>query len=135
MSRRLLLDTNVLSELVKDRHGHIGGKVLEAGVDNVCTSIIAAAELRFGALKKRSARIRREVEELLSEIEVLPFDDPADREYAKLRLALEDSGKMLAANDLLIAAQANAVDATVVTADADFKQAGKLVKVTTWKTR
>jgi tRNA(fMet)-specific endonuclease VapC len=133
LSRRLLLDTNILSELVKNRHGRIAGKVLDAGVDNVCTSIVAAAELRYGALKKRSVRIRREVEELLSEILVLPFDDPADTEYGKLRVALETGGKILAANDMLIAAHANAIGATVVTADADFKQAGKFVQVLTWR--
>jgi tRNA(fMet)-specific endonuclease VapC len=107
--------------------------VLDAGVENVCTSIIAAAELRYDALKKRSVRLRREVEELLSEILVLPFDDPADTEYGKLRVALETGGKILAANYMLIAAHANAIDATVVTADADFKQAGKFVQVLIWR--
>jgi tRNA(fMet)-specific endonuclease VapC len=133
LSQRLLLDTNILSELIKDPHGRVARKVLDAGVDNVCTSIIAAAELRYGALKKRSTRLRRQAEELLAEIQVLPFDEPADAEYGKLRVALETAGKMLAANDLLIAAHANAVNAAVVTADADFKQGGKLVQVVTWR--
>ena len=133
MSRRLLLDTNILSELIKDPHGRVARKVLDAGVDNVCTSIIAAAELRYGALKKRSTRLRRQAEELLAEIQVLPLDEPVDAEYGKLRVALETAGKMLAANDLLIAAHANAVDAAVVTSDHDFKQAGKLVQVLTWR--
>jgi tRNA(fMet)-specific endonuclease VapC len=133
LSQRLLLDTNILSELIKDPHGRVARKVLDAGVDNVCTSIIAAAELRYGALKKKSTRLRRQTEELLAEIQVLPFDEPVDAEYGKLRVALETAGKMLAANDLLIAAHANAVDAAVVTADADFKQAGKLVQVLTWR--
>jgi len=133
LSRRLLLDTNILSELIKDPHGRVARKVLDAGVDNVCTSIIAAAELRYGALKKRSTRLRRQAEELLAEIQVLPLDEPVDAEYGKLRIALETAGKMLAANDLLIAAHANAVDAALVTSDHDFKQAGKLVQVLTWR--
>jgi tRNA(fMet)-specific endonuclease VapC len=133
LSQRLLRDTNILSELIKDPHGRVARKVLDAGVDNVCTSIIAAAELRYGALKKRSTRLRRQAEELLAEIQVLPLDEPVDAEYGKLRVALETAGKMLAANDLLIAAHANAVDAAVVTSDHDFKQAGKLVQVLTWR--
>jgi tRNA(fMet)-specific endonuclease VapC len=52
LSRRLLLDTNILSELIKDPHGAVAEKVLNAGPDNVCTSIIAAAEVRYGALRK-----------------------------------------------------------------------------------
>jgi tRNA(fMet)-specific endonuclease VapC len=133
LSQRLLLDTNILSELIKDPHGRVARKVLDAGSDNVCTSIIVAAELRYGALKKRSTRLRRQAEELLAEIQVLPLDEPVDAEYGKLRVALETAGKMLAANDLLIAAHANAVDAAVVTSDRDFKQAGKLVQVLTWR--
>ena len=133
MSQRLLLDTSILSELIKDPHGRVARKVLDAGVDNICTSIVAAAELRYGALKKRSTRLRRQAEELLAEIQVLPLDEPVDAEYGKLRVALETAGKMLAANDLLIAAHANAVDAAVVTSDHDFKQAGKLVQVLTWR--
>ena len=133
MSRKLLLDTNILSELIKDPHGRVARKMLDAGVDNVFTSVIAAAELRYGALRKGSTRLRKQVGELLAEIQVLPCDEPADVEYGKLRTALEAAGKMLGANDLLIAAQANAADATVVTAAADFKQAGKLVQVLTWR--
>jgi tRNA(fMet)-specific endonuclease VapC len=133
LSRRLLLDTNILSELIKDPHGAVAERVLKAGPDHVCTSIIAAAEVRYGAFRKNSVRIRRRAEELLTEIQVLPFDEPADVEYGKLRIALEAAGKPLAANDLLIAAHANAVDATVVTADADFKHAEKLVRVLTWR--
>jgi tRNA(fMet)-specific endonuclease VapC len=132
LSRRLLLDTNILSALIKDPHGRVAEKMLKAGPDNVCTSIIAAAELHYGAVKSKSIRIRRKVEELLSEIEVLPFDKPADVEYAKLRVALEATGKMLAANDLLIAAHANAIDAAIVTADADFKQVSKHARILSW---
>jgi tRNA(fMet)-specific endonuclease VapC len=107
--------------------------MLDAGAHNVFTSVIAAAELHYGALRKGSTRLRKQVGELLAEIQVLPFDEPADVEYGKLRTALETAGKMLGANDLLIAAHANAADATVVTTDADFKQASKLVQVLTWR--
>ena len=133
MSRTLLLDTNILSRLINDQNGRITKKVLDAGVDNVCTSIIAAAELRYGALKKKSVRLRREVEEMLAEMQVLALEEPLDAEYAKLRLALETTGKMLAANDLLIASHANTIDATVVTADSAFEHAKKLVKVAVWR--
>jgi tRNA(fMet)-specific endonuclease VapC len=132
LSRRLLLDTNILSELMNDPRGRIARKVLDAGVDNVCTSIIAAAELRYGALTKKSLRLRREVEELLDEIQVLSFDEPADAEYGKLRVALEAAGKTLDANDLLIASHANAIGASVVSADAAFRRAGKLVSAVSW---
>jgi hypothetical protein len=76
-------------------------------------------------LSKGSTRLRKQVGELLAEIQVLPFERACGREYRRLRTALEAAGKMLGANDLLIAGHANAADATVA-ADADFKQAGML---------
>jgi len=133
LSPTLLLDTNILSKLINEDNDRIAKKVIDAGADNVCTSIIAAAELRYGALKKKSLRLRREVEELLAEMQVLPFEEPADAEYAKLRLALQAAGKMLAPNDLLMASHANTLDATVVTADSAFEHAGKLVRVAVWR--
>ena len=93
MSRTLLLDTNILSKLINDDSGRIAKKVIDSGADNACTSIIAAAELPYGALKKKSLRLRRKVEELLAEMQVLPFEEPADVEYAKLRLAVQAGGR------------------------------------------
>jgi tRNA(fMet)-specific endonuclease VapC len=119
--------------MLNDPHGRIAKKVLDGGMDNVCTSIMAAAEMRYGAAKKKSVRLRRQIEELLSEIPVAPFDYPADVEYGKLRAALEASGRILAGNDLLIAAHANAIGATVVTLDSDFRQAEKFVAVKAWR--
>jgi tRNA(fMet)-specific endonuclease VapC len=133
LSRLHLLDTNILSELVIHPHGRIAEKVLKTGPDNICTSAIAAAELHYGAAKAKLV-VRRRVEELLGqEIEVLAFDHPAALEYGKLRAALRAEGVTLDANDLLIAAHALAVDATVVTADAAFKQAGKHARILNWK--
>lgn len=129
MSRRLILDASILSEIINDPYGRSARKVLDAGPDNAYASIISAAELRYGAFKKNSATLRRRVDELLAEVEVLSFEAPADIEYGKLRAGLEAAGKSLSANDMLIAAHAKALDATVVTANSDLKNASKLVKV------
>jgi tRNA(fMet)-specific endonuclease VapC len=63
------------------------------------------------------------VEDLLGEINVLPFDVPADAEYGGIRAQLEAAGPPIGGNDLLIAAHACAIAATIVTANADeFKR-------------
>jgi tRNA(fMet)-specific endonuclease VapC len=126
LSRRVL-DTNILSELIKNPHGDVAQRVLGFDPDDVCTSAIAAAELRYGAAKKRDTKLTREVQELLSEIEVLPFDFEAAQAYGKLRAALEANGKQLSPNDTLIAAHVAALDGTLVTQDTGFKQARKFV--------
>ena len=120
---RFLLDTNILSDLVRNPQGRIAGRIAEVGDDAICTSIIVAAELRYGCAKSGSKRLLKAVEDLLSEINVLPFDVPADANYGGIRAELEAAGKPIGSNDLLIAAHAFATGATVVTANFDeFKR-------------
>ena len=129
---RYLLDTNIISELVRNPHGKAARRIRRVGEDNVCTSIIVAAELRYGCAKSGSKRLLQAVEDLLGEIEVLPLDVPADAEYGEIRVSLEAAGRPIGSNDLLIAAHAHATGATIVTANAsEFKRVRSL-KVENW---
>ena len=71
--------------------------------------------MRYGAAKKGSARLSEQLEAVLSALEVLPFESPADAIYASLRTSLEDAGTPIGANDMLIAAHALALGSTIVT--------------------
>jgi tRNA(fMet)-specific endonuclease VapC len=120
---RYLLDTNIISDLIRNPQGRAAKRIAKVGEDNICTSIIVAAELRYGCAKSGSKRLLKAVEDLLGEINVLPFDVPADAEYGGIRSELEAAGKPIGGNDLLIAAHAHATGATIVTANADeFKR-------------
>ena len=114
---RYLLDTNILSDLVRNPQGRIAARIADVGESAILTSIIVAAELRFGAAKKESESLTRQVETILSAIDIQPFDTPADTIYAALRAKLEAAGKPIGGNDMLIAAQALALDCTMVTAN------------------
>jgi tRNA(fMet)-specific endonuclease VapC len=116
---RFLLDTNIVSDLVRHPQGRVAQKIAEYGEAAISTSIVVAAELRFGAAKKASPRLTAQVESILAAIEVLPFDAPADRAYAKLRLALEQAGQPIGPNDMLIAAHALANDCVLISANVD----------------
>ena len=109
------LDTNILSNLVRHSQGVVAKKIAVVGENEICISIIVAAELRFGAAKRNSARLSNQVETILEAMLVVPFDVPIDREYAKLRQLLESSGNSIGPNDLLIAAQARANGQILVT--------------------
>ncbi|BCN40750.1 ribonuclease VapC [Alicycliphilus denitrificans] len=129
---RYLLDTNILSDLVRHPQGIVARKIAEVGEAAVCTSIIAAAELRFGAAKRNSARLSHQVHAILSAIEVLALDMPADSAYAQLRWALEQSGRPIGPNGMLIAAQALAHECVLVTANVgEFSRIADL-QVTNW---
>jgi tRNA(fMet)-specific endonuclease VapC len=118
---RYLLDTNILSDLIRNPQGAVVANIRRVGEANVCTSVIVTAELRFGAEKKGSPRLSRQLEAVLNVLEILPFEPPADAAYATIRARLEKAGRPIGGDDLLIAAQAIALDLTLVTDnDAEF---------------
>ncbi len=112
---RYLLDTNIVSDLVRNPQGKIAEQILKVGETKICTSIIVAAELRYGAEKKQSPRLSGQLEAILGVLEILPFEKPADVSYGSVRAQLERVGKPIGAHDLLIAAQALTLGYTVVT--------------------
>lgn len=114
---RYLLDTNIVSDLIRNPQGRVMERVRQVGELQIATSIIIAAELRYGAAKKMPARLSAQVEAVLEALEVLPFEEPADRVYGALRAGREQKGQPIGGNDLLIAAQALSLGFTLVTAN------------------
>ncbi len=112
---RYLLDTNIVSDLIRNPQGVVAKRVRAVGEAQVCTSIIVAAELRYGAMKKGSPRLAAQLEALLGVLDVLPFEAPADAAYGLIRTRLEQAGRPIGGNDLLIAAQAIALGHSIVT--------------------
>jgi tRNA(fMet)-specific endonuclease VapC len=110
-----LLDTNILSELVRNPRGPLTQRLAGEPPGAICTSIIVACELRFGARRKGSAALTERVEKLLAAIWVLPFDEPCDDHYADIRAALERAGTPIGSHDLFIAAHARSRELTLVT--------------------
>ena len=114
-AHRYLLDTNILTDLIKNPGGRIKEHIAETGETSICTSIIVACELRFGARKRNAPMLTARIESLLQTIDVLPFDVDADRAYAEIRALLEEAGQPVGANDMLIAAHAVMENCILVT--------------------
>lgn len=112
---RFLLDTNVLSETIRDPHGKVARRVIRLGDGAVCTSIMVAAELRYGAARKGAPRLVEQIEKALGKIQVLPLQQPVDRVYAEIRAELESAGVIIGANDMLIASHARMLGYILVT--------------------
>jgi len=112
---RYLLDTNIVSDLVRRPQGVAARHIERVGEASIATSIIVAAELRFGAEKKGSRQLTDRINAILDVIEILPFESPADTAYGAIRANLEKAGRTIGANDLLIAAHALALGHTLVT--------------------
>lgn len=113
---RFLLDTNILSDFIRNPGGFVSSRLDTLAPDEeVCTSIIVAAELRYGAMKKKSAALTARIEEVLELIDLLPLAPDADMHYGTLRTELEARGTPIGANDMLIAASALANGCILVT--------------------
>jgi tRNA(fMet)-specific endonuclease VapC len=123
VARLYLLDTSILSSLVRQPHGTVAEKIAEVGEANVLTSVIVACELRYGAAKRGSRKLTRQVEAILGAMTIRSLESDAERIYASIRVALEKKGTPIGAHDMLIAAHARALDAVCVTDNvAEFKR-------------
>lgn len=110
-----LLDTNIISDLVRKPQGAAAMRVMACQPAELCTSSIVAAELRYGLLWRGSARLTEAVEAVLARLSIRALEAPADTHYAAIRHALELGGNLIGQNDMLIAAHALALEAVLVT--------------------
>lgn len=133
-----LLDTNIVSRMMREPAGAAMARVrallaAETGA-SVCTSIVVQCELLYGLRKTPSARLRQNYEQVMRPLPVLPLDDSVAEHYARLRTELERAGTPIGASDALIAAHALALEATLVSADAEFARVPGL-KTENWLSR
>ncbi len=114
--RQYLLDTNILSAVIKHPHSLLSKRIKSLSREAFCTSVIVACELRYGVEKKGSASLTAKVELLLNEMDILPLEyETVSRHYAAVRVFLEKQGQLIGANDMLIAAHALSLDVVLVT--------------------
>jgi len=132
MAVRYLLDTNTVSYIIKGNFPRVRERLLEVPMSEVGISVITEAELRFGVARlPQAVSLGIVVEEFLLRVEVLVWDSAAAGQYARLRATLEADGESMGNMDLMIAAQALAVGAILVTNDRVFRRV-KGITVEDW---
>ena len=91
-------------------------RLAEAGVEDVCISVLTKAELLFGvAVSPRPSRDRESLDQLLAYMQILDLPEAAADHYAEIRADLQRKGKLIGANDLLLGAHARCLGLTLVT--------------------
>lgn len=111
---RYLFDTNILSAIARQPQGRLAERVAALRPGQRCTSLVVAAEIRFGLVKSGSPRLTENLERILAALDILPLEAPVDAHYARIRAALERAGTPIGPNDLFIAAHALAHDCVLV---------------------
>ena len=110
-----LLDTNICVYVIRRRPEAVYRRLSGAAGRAVAISVVTAFELEVGALRAQGRHYSEAVRLFIAEFPVLPLEDSARASYGQLRTALERRGEKIGAHDMLIAAHALALDATLVT--------------------
>jgi len=132
LTPRYLLDTNMASYVIKGNFPRVRERLVRVPMADVGISVITEAELRLGVARKpEAARLAIAVEEFLLRVQILPWDSAAAKSYATLRSSLERLGEPVGNLDLMIAAQAVAAPAILVTHDHVFRRV-KHLKIEDW---
>jgi tRNA(fMet)-specific endonuclease VapC len=131
---RYPLDTNVCVDCLNGCFPSVTAKPQSLALEEVAISVVAVAELRFGAAESARAETNHRLLDLfLDDIAVLDLDRDAARAYESLRAPLERSGTPIGANDMLIAAQALAAGAVLVSANLDELRRVAGLAVQSWR--
>jgi tRNA(fMet)-specific endonuclease VapC len=128
-----LLDTNICSYILKNHPQAVKRHFEQAGSGTICISSIVLAELYYGAARHpKGLVIRREIDDFVARLTILPWDEKAADHYGLIRASLEKSGTPIGAMDMLIAAHARSSRATLVTNNLrEFVRVPDL-KITNW---
>jgi tRNA(fMet)-specific endonuclease VapC len=110
-------DTDTLSAVIRrDPPLHLVRRLAQVPPTEQTTTTINLGELLYGAAKRGSERLTRQVREVVSRAtSILPFDEQAAEVYGPLRARLESEGRRLDEPDLRIASIAISRELTVVT--------------------
>lgn len=127
-----MLDTNIVSYLIKGSFPALRKHVERIKMERVVISAITEAELSYGlALRPEAVHLKILVDEFLSRVLTLPWNSGAAQSYGRLRARLENEGKPMGNLDMMIAAHAIDVGATLVTNDQAFARIAHL-KLADW---
>jgi len=112
---RYMLDTNIISDLIKNPFGKVANHIRQLEADVICTSVIVMGELQYGASKKANINLTERISKILQTIPVLTLTPQHAVTYGEIRAMLEKKGLPIGGNDLWIAAHALATRKTLVT--------------------
>lgn len=110
-----LLDTNICIYIINEQPDQVLQRLIEAGRDSLAISTVTVAELAFGVAKSTRPDSRAKLENFLSKLPILDWGQDAAWIYGNVRKALEAKGQRIGERDLLLACQALALNATMVT--------------------
>ena len=135
---KYLLDTNIVSYLLRGQFENLEQQILNTAHDQVCISVITAGELAYGFARAKPSRrlvsMQAKLGTLLQAIETRPLPDGAGGQYGQIRSTLEKKGTPIGGNDLWLAAHALEDDLVLVTNNTQKFERVEGLKLENWVT-
>ncbi|HEY3308177.1 MAG TPA: type II toxin-antitoxin system VapC family toxin [Desulfuromonadaceae bacterium] len=121
---KLMLDTNICIYIIKQQPANVLKRFLEYQIGDIGISSITLSELRYGVAKStHKEKNTKALDEFITPLEVVSFDEEAALVYGDIRATLEKVGTPIGAMDMLIAAHAVSLGIPLVTNNArEFKR-------------
>jgi tRNA(fMet)-specific endonuclease VapC len=133
MTLRYMLDTNIVSHIMQGRDSDLLVRLTQVPMGQVVMSSVTLAELEYGLHRKgQPVRLKNALFQVLLRMDVLPWDEDVARCYGALCSKLETQGINLSDFDMMIAAHAQAVKATLVSRDKAFSQITEGLTLEVW---
>ena len=128
-----LLDTNIASHVIRGDKPRITRRLASLPIEEIAISAVTEGELLCGLARRNyPAALTERVRQFLLRVDVLAWDHDVTEVYAGLRASCEAKGVSLAPLDMMIAAQAVAADAVLVTTDKAFSRAPDPLRTENW---
>lgn len=126
-----MLDTDSVSFALRGQR-QVAANIVRRRPSELCISAITLAELRFGASRKKSSRLRELIDAFTANIAIVPFEEAAAVEFGRVGAELAERGSPIGEFDVLIAAHSIAVDAVLVTNHVKHFSRVKGLRVENW---
>src|SRR5262245_4863773 len=132
---KYMLDTNMCIYVIKKQPENVLKKLTKLEVGDVCISSITLAELMYGVQKSHhQQKNKNALDEFISPLEIMAFDEEAAAHYGHIRAHLEKKGAVIGSLDMLIAAHAKCLNSILVTHNTkEFSRISNL-KIEDWVT-
>jgi tRNA(fMet)-specific endonuclease VapC len=114
MSSRFMLDTDTVSFAIRGQ-GRVRERIVQHQPTALCISAITLAELRYGADLVGSHKLHESIDHFISDLQVVAFNENCSGYYGVIASELKKRGSPIGDFDVLIAAHAISIDATLVT--------------------
>ena len=113
---KLMLDTNICIYIIKQQPVAVLKRFIEYQIGDIGISSITLSELRYGVAKStHQEKNAKALDEFITPLEVVSFDEEAAHAYGEIRATLEKAGTPIGAMDMLIAAHAVSLGIPLVT--------------------